>query len=174
MPEPPTQIEIFESLPVGERKLWKVGFSNLDTAKTGKIPSDDPALREFLSKSSTLRGDDIDGALARFSEDGSLNYEAFEKLMQGSCQDDTVALTLFQRAEGETMDCSEARTQLLLLGQSMLNGGTDWNEQLWDKVLDAALRDVELELDMEAWVGRCAMFTRYVLALTQAEKFSAA
>merc|ERR1719512_316066 len=121
---------------------------------------------------STLRGDDIDGAIARFSENGSLNYEAFEKLMQGSCQDDTIALTLFQRAEGETMECSEARTQLLLLGQSMLSGSADWNEQLWDKVLDAALRDVELELDMEAWVGRCAMFTRYVLAVNQEKKFS--
>merc|ERR1719512_628526 len=101
-----------------------------------------------------------------------MSYEALEKLMQGSCQDDTNALRVFENAGGETMDCSEARTQLLLLGQTLLGVDAEWNEQLWDKVLDAALRDAELEMDMEAWVGRCAMFTRYVLAVNQAEKLS--
>merc|ERR1712060_802029 len=137
------------NLPIAEKKLWTVGFFTLDTAKTSKIPSDDSKLRIFLSENSALRGDDIDGALARFSVDGSLDRDAFEKLMQGSCQDDTIALSLFQCVEGETMECSEARTQLRMMGQSQFNIGSEWNEQLWDKLLDSVLQDVEFELSME-------------------------
>mmetsp|Transcript_78201 Transcript_78201/g.211550 ORF Transcript_78201/g.211550 Transcript_78201/m.211550 type:complete len:188 (+) Transcript_78201:97-660(+) len=170
LPDLPTQKDVLENLPVAERKLWRLAFASLDSTRAGKLQTDHALLRVFLSEGTALRSEsEVESALARWAPDGNLDLEAFNQLMQASVQDDTTALMLFQQMCGDmdTVNCADARTQLRVLGQSRLNIGGDWDEVLWDKVLDVALNDVEFELDMESWVARCGMFTRYMLALNQ-------
>mmetsp|Transcript_79699 Transcript_79699/g.200519 ORF Transcript_79699/g.200519 Transcript_79699/m.200519 type:complete len:189 (+) Transcript_79699:101-667(+) len=170
--DPPTQEEIFENLPVAERKLWRIAFARLDSTKSGRLPADHAPLRVFLSEFTLLSEDDAEQAIGRLATD-NLDLEAFNKLMTAATQDDTAALAAFQNCamgEEETMESRTARDQLRVLGQSRLNIGGDWGETLWGRVLDAALLDVGLHLNMEEWVQRCGMFTRYLLALNQQQR----
>mmetsp|Transcript_474 Transcript_474/g.1280 ORF Transcript_474/g.1280 Transcript_474/m.1280 type:complete len:194 (+) Transcript_474:79-660(+) len=176
VPDPPAISEILQDLPTAERKLWRIAFASLDSTSTGKLASDHELLKIYLlGGASTLSSeDDVATAIAQYgSQDGTLDLEAFCKFMENYSKDDTMALLAFQQmtmgadAGQETMDTAEARTQLLLLAQGRLNTGRDWDEPLWEQVLDAALADSDYMLDMESWVSRCGLFTRYVLAINQ-------
>lgn len=178
VPDPPSEQDIFDNLAGSERKLWHIAFSNMDSTKAGKLASDNIVLLAWLEENTPVRGEEeVKGAISRHGGDGDLDLQAFEKLMLNSCTDDAIALAVWQTMNldcTDKMESADARTQLRVLGQSRLNLGGNWSEQMWDKVLDTALHNVDLQLDMETWVGRCAMFTRYVLALHQQNAASTA
>eukprot|EP00927_Polykrikos_kofoidii_P032812 TRINITY_DN27833_c0_g1_i1.p1 TRINITY_DN27833_c0_g1~~TRINITY_DN27833_c0_g1_i1.p1 ORF type:complete len:187 (+),score=31.63 TRINITY_DN27833_c0_g1_i1:58-618(+) len=169
VPDPPSLEEVLTDVTRAEGKLWKIAFSTLDTDKLGRVPTNNELLRVYLMEASDIgNAEAVDRELLRLSADGFLTFESFSSLLTQNVLDETVSLLVFQQTaqNDEKMPSMDARTALRGLGESKL-GAVDWDELLWDRVLDVVMHDAAAEVDMEWWLSCCQMFARYVRAVRQ-------
>mmetsp|Transcript_76249 Transcript_76249/g.176953 ORF Transcript_76249/g.176953 Transcript_76249/m.176953 type:complete len:188 (+) Transcript_76249:74-637(+) len=174
VPDPPSEQEILDNLEASEVRLWRIAFAKIDCDGRGKVDLTAELLRPYIIEASALEEGDIDQVLQRQAKDGKLLFDGFVELLRKNASDDTQALAVFQSlptAVGgeDRVESPDARNALRLYGERRCGarGSQALEEDVWEKVLNLVMKDVELMVDMEAWVAQCSILARYIRALKQ-------
>uniref|UniRef100_A0A7S2N1T8 EF-hand domain-containing protein n=1 Tax=Alexandrium andersonii TaxID=327968 RepID=A0A7S2N1T8_9DINO len=171
VPDPPTEQEILDDLERSEGKIWRIAFMKIDCDSTGTVATHAELLRPYIMEASALHEDTVEAVLQRTGKDGKLPFDSFANLLRDHASDETESLATFQQLAGgeDLIESIDARNALRLYGERKCGarGAHALDEDIWEKVLNEVMKDVEVTVDMELWVRQCSLLARYIRVFRQ-------
>eukprot|EP00930_Biecheleria_cincta_P043436 TRINITY_DN29829_c0_g1_i1.p1 TRINITY_DN29829_c0_g1~~TRINITY_DN29829_c0_g1_i1.p1 ORF type:complete len:296 (-),score=85.67 TRINITY_DN29829_c0_g1_i1:182-1015(-) len=145
---------ILADLEAAEQTAYVAAFRGLAAGQAALQP-DHEALRSFVLANSGIGPQDLDTELLKIASSNeafAIDADSLVMLVRMNPVNDSEALEAFLRmsADGEKMSGEDCRTGLFTFLQAIGSGASADHTE---KIIDAAMRDAGVTVNMEQWVG---------------------